>query len=89
MEAAPIGELPSATEQVRRLVPGDLAQRFALYPLEERRTKRSAKALRSGLRAGSFHRVDACRLEYCHEAVGQAPRHLHHARFGCPLGIAR
>src|ERR1700749_2746263 len=35
-EAAPIGELPRADEQVRRLVPGDLAQRFALYPLEER-----------------------------------------------------
>ena len=36
LEPAPIGELPTATEQVRRLVPGDLAQRFALYPLEER-----------------------------------------------------
>jgi len=36
LEAAPIGELPPADEQVRRLVPGDLAQRFALYPLEER-----------------------------------------------------
>jgi Type II secretion system (T2SS), protein E, N-terminal domain/HEAT repeats len=36
LEPAPIGELPVATEQVRRLVPGDLAQRFALYPLEER-----------------------------------------------------
>ena len=36
LEPAPIGELPTATEQVRRLVPGDVAQRFALYPLEER-----------------------------------------------------
>ncbi|HEX3776352.1 MAG TPA: hypothetical protein VHV51_17890, partial [Polyangiaceae bacterium] len=36
LEAAPIGELPSSNEDVRRLVPGDLAQRFALYPLEER-----------------------------------------------------
>jgi len=36
LDPAPIGELPVATEQVRRLVPGDLAQRFALYPLEER-----------------------------------------------------
>jgi Type II secretion system (T2SS), protein E, N-terminal domain/HEAT repeats len=35
LDPAPIGELPSATERVRRLVPGDLAQRFALYPLEE------------------------------------------------------
>lgn len=36
LEAAPIGELPSADPQVRKLVPGDLAERFALYPLEER-----------------------------------------------------
>jgi len=35
LDPAPIGELPQASEQVRRLVPGDLAQRFALYPLEE------------------------------------------------------
>ena len=36
LEAAPTFELPRADEQVRKLVPGDLAQRFALYPLEER-----------------------------------------------------
>jgi hypothetical protein len=36
LEAAPVGELPIAPDYVRRLVPGDLAQRFALYPLEER-----------------------------------------------------
>jgi HEAT repeat protein len=36
LDPAPIGELPSASERVRRLVPGDLAQRFALYPLDER-----------------------------------------------------
>ena len=36
LEAAPTGELPVAAEYVRRLVPADVAQRFALYPLEER-----------------------------------------------------
>ena len=36
LEPAPTGELPVAPEHVRRLVPGDVAQRFALYPLEER-----------------------------------------------------
>ncbi|MES1172911.1 MAG: hypothetical protein ABUL62_01190 [Myxococcales bacterium] len=36
LEPAPTGELPVAPEQVRRLVPGDIAQRFALYPLQER-----------------------------------------------------
>jgi len=36
LDAAPTGELPVAAEHVRRLVPGDVAQRFALYPLEER-----------------------------------------------------
>jgi hypothetical protein len=36
LESAPTGELPVAPEQVRRLVPGDIAQRFALYPLHER-----------------------------------------------------
>ncbi|MEP7051847.1 MAG: HEAT repeat domain-containing protein [Pseudomonadota bacterium] len=35
LAAAPVGELPAAQDYVRRLVPGDLAQRFALYPLEE------------------------------------------------------
>jgi hypothetical protein len=35
LEAAPIGELPRSSEGVRRLVPGELAQRYALYPLEE------------------------------------------------------
>lgn len=34
LESAPSGELPVAPEAVRRLVPGDVAQRFALYPLE-------------------------------------------------------
>lgn len=33
---APTGELSVAPEYVRRLVPADVAQRFALYPLEER-----------------------------------------------------
>jgi len=33
---APTGELAVASEQVRRLVPADVAQRFALYPLDER-----------------------------------------------------
>ncbi|HEY0469043.1 MAG TPA: HEAT repeat domain-containing protein, partial [Polyangiaceae bacterium] len=36
LEAAPSGELAVAPEDVRRLVPADVAQRFALYPLEER-----------------------------------------------------
>ncbi|HKO46993.1 MAG TPA: HEAT repeat domain-containing protein [Polyangiaceae bacterium] len=36
LEPAPTGELPVAPEYVRRLVPADLAQRFALYPLDER-----------------------------------------------------
>src|SRR6478735_8178683 len=36
LEPAPPGELPVAPEYVRRLVPADVAQRFALYPLEER-----------------------------------------------------
>ncbi len=34
LEPAPAGELPTSTEKVRRLVPGDLAQRYCLYPLE-------------------------------------------------------
>ena len=36
LEPAPAGELPVAPDAVRRLVPGELVQRFALYPLEER-----------------------------------------------------
>jgi len=36
LEPAPTGELAVAPEYVRRLVPADVAQRFALYPLEER-----------------------------------------------------
>jgi Type II secretion system (T2SS), protein E, N-terminal domain len=36
LEPAPVGELPVAPDYVRRLVPGDVAQRFALYPLAER-----------------------------------------------------
>ncbi|HEY3253421.1 MAG TPA: HEAT repeat domain-containing protein, partial [Polyangiaceae bacterium] len=36
LEPAPSGELAVAPEYVRRLVPADVAQRFALYPLEER-----------------------------------------------------
>jgi hypothetical protein len=36
LEAAPAGELPRATEQVRRLLPPDMAERFACHPLEER-----------------------------------------------------
>lgn len=36
LTAAPVGELPRAAERVRRLVPADVAQRFACYPLEER-----------------------------------------------------
>src|SRR5882724_3175256 len=35
LEPAPVGELPVAADYVRRLVPGDLAQRFGLFPLEE------------------------------------------------------
>ncbi|HSU40474.1 MAG TPA: hypothetical protein VLJ38_12940, partial [Polyangiaceae bacterium] len=34
-EAAQVGELPRAPEHVRRLVPVDVAQRFACYPVEE------------------------------------------------------
>jgi hypothetical protein len=36
LDAAPVGELPRAPERVRRLVPADVAQRFACYPLDER-----------------------------------------------------
>ncbi|HVJ22281.1 MAG TPA: hypothetical protein VM686_43040, partial [Polyangiaceae bacterium] len=36
LEPAPVGELPRAPDSVRRLVPGELAQRYAFYPLEER-----------------------------------------------------
>ncbi len=36
LEPAPIGELPTCSDGVRRLVPRDLAERYALYPLEER-----------------------------------------------------
>ncbi|MEO6603863.1 MAG: HEAT repeat domain-containing protein [Polyangiaceae bacterium] len=36
LEPAPTGELPISPDQVRRLVPGDIAQRFTLYPLQER-----------------------------------------------------
>ncbi|MFZ5893219.1 MAG: hypothetical protein ACOY0T_19320 [Myxococcota bacterium] len=35
LEAAPAGELPPAPERVRRLVPGDIAQRYGLCPLSE------------------------------------------------------
>jgi hypothetical protein len=35
LEPAPVGELPRAPEHVRRLVPPDVAQRFACYALEE------------------------------------------------------
>lgn len=35
IEAAPAGELPTIGERVRRLVPRDIAQRYALFPLEE------------------------------------------------------
>ena len=35
LEPAPTGALPIAPEYVRRQVPGDVAQRFALYPLDE------------------------------------------------------
>ena len=34
--AAPAGELPASGQEVRRLVPKDLARRFVLYPLEQR-----------------------------------------------------
>src|SRR5262245_51012645 len=36
LEPAPVGELPRAPDGVRRLVPGELAQRYAFYPLDER-----------------------------------------------------
>ena len=36
LQPAPTGELPVTPDQVRRVVPGDIAQRFALYPLQER-----------------------------------------------------
>jgi hypothetical protein len=35
LEAASTGELPRPPEQVRRLVPADVAERFACHPLEE------------------------------------------------------
>jgi hypothetical protein len=35
LEAAPVGELPRPPEHVRRLVPSDVAERFACHPLEE------------------------------------------------------
>src|SRR5689334_6710756 len=35
IEAAPIGELPRAAPHVRRLVPADVAERYACYPLDE------------------------------------------------------
>src|SRR5687768_6901919 len=35
LQPAPMGELPTAPERVRRLVPRELAQRYALYPLTE------------------------------------------------------
>ncbi|HWP06850.1 MAG TPA: hypothetical protein VNN72_13950, partial [Polyangiaceae bacterium] len=35
IDSAPVGELPRTPEHVRRLVPPDVAQRFACYPLEE------------------------------------------------------
>jgi hypothetical protein len=35
LEAAPAGELPCAPDRVRRLVPGDVAQRYGLCPLDE------------------------------------------------------
>lgn len=35
LEPAPIGELPRPADRVRRLVPSDVAQRFACLPLEE------------------------------------------------------
>ncbi len=36
LEPAPIGELPRPPERIRRLVPADVAERFACHPLEER-----------------------------------------------------
>lgn len=39
LKAAPAGELPLATERVRRMVPGELAHRYALYPLAEKEGK--------------------------------------------------
>ncbi|HEY8945760.1 MAG TPA: hypothetical protein VIM73_15930, partial [Polyangiaceae bacterium] len=35
LEPAPAGELPQAEERARRMVPGELAHRYALYPLRE------------------------------------------------------
>jgi hypothetical protein len=35
IEAAPVGELPRAAQHVRRLVPADVAERYACYPLDE------------------------------------------------------
>jgi len=35
IEAAPVGELPRAAPHVRRLVPADVAERYACYPLDE------------------------------------------------------
>jgi hypothetical protein len=35
LQPAPIGELPRPADRVRRLVPADVAQRFACVPLEE------------------------------------------------------
>lgn len=35
LDAAPVGELPRPPEHVRRLVPADVAERFACHPLEE------------------------------------------------------
>ena len=35
MEAAPVGELPRPGEQVRRVVPSEVAVRFACAPIEE------------------------------------------------------
>lgn len=35
LDPAPVGELPKAPEHVRRLVPADVAERFACHPLEE------------------------------------------------------
>lgn len=35
LSAAPAGELPRAPDHVRRLVPGDVAHRYVLYPLQE------------------------------------------------------
>jgi hypothetical protein len=36
LESSASGELPSASEKIRRLVPGDLAARYGFYPLDER-----------------------------------------------------